>query len=948
MAVNAVGVLIRAALVVATTCLGARYALAQETPPAAELGTVSGTVVDRSNGDAIIEAGVEVVGHRKTVRTNVDGRYSIKLPPGKYELRFYAPYFKGVRLPDVIVKPGEVARADAALESAGPAGVQVVEVVAPAKKAAEAAQIAKRKEAAEVSDTISRETMAKSTGSEASDVVKRAPAVAVRNDKFVFVRGLSERYTSALLNGNTLPSPDPFRRAVPLDLFPTEFLDAIDIVKTFSPNLPGDFTGGLVELDLRDLPDQLTYNLGISTGANTNTTFQDFLTYPGARLDYFASGKKSRQLPLPETDLNLLPVPEQYSIARTFPNIWSPRTTDALPNFGANLSIGNRFGPFGFQLGGLWSTEWTTQPNEITRELDVGENQAVTVDDNLRGTTGFFQAKLGGVMTAGYEPTERHRFTFRTFVYQNAIDGTTLQTGTINAGTFAQQSQLQYILDSLAYGQLGGEHKFADWLLMDWRTALARTRRDEPDTRLTLYLGGPPPRFASSAEGDGGRRYAAATREDLSDTRVDFTIPFQTGLPFTDFWSGLPAKFKFGPAYSYRSRDFSLRQFDYFPDSTTLDTTLPPEILLAPSNLTPGIIGFRETTDIQDTYTGTQEIIGGYGLFELPIIRDRLRVVGGVRYEYSLIRLDTGVIVDPTSGICPGRGRQAEQCFLRFRKLNTNPLPGINVIASPIDNMNIRLSYGQSVARPEFRELAPSEFPTLFGEPPKRGNPDLVQTEITSYDARWEWFFSPLELVSLGFFYKELTGPIEQVGFIEQNQQFETWQNSGDATLIGFEFEGRKNLAFIHELLRPLSVLTNVTWSDSTVEVMPQRLFGTNIPTQPTDTERRLVGQSPFIINAALDYTDPERFTARLLYYTAAESIDVAGATGLPNEIFQRRDQLDAALIVPLKRWVGLPINARLTVENILNTPFVFTQGPVVISRYTTGVKFTIGLTLTQ
>jgi outer membrane receptor protein involved in Fe transport len=410
----------------------------------------------------------------------------------------------------------------------------------------------------------------------------------------------------------------------------------------------------------------------------------------------------------------------------------------------------------------------------------------------------------------------------------------------------------------------------------------------------------------------------------------------------------LPARFKFGPAYSYRSRDFNLRQFDYFPDSATLDVTQPPEVLLAPSNLVPGIIGFRETTDIQDTYTGTQEIIGGYGLFELPIIRDRLRVVGGVRYEYSLIRLDTGVIVDPTSGICPGRGRAAEQCFLRFRKLDTNPLPGINVIASPIDNMNIRLSYGQSVARPEFRELAPSEFPTLFGEPPKRGNPDLVQTEITSYDARWEWFFSPLELVSLGFFYKELTGPIEQVGFIEQNEQFETWINSGDATLIGFEFEGRKNLGFIHERLRPLSVLTNVTWSDSTVEVMPQRLFGTNIVTQPTDTERRLVGQSPFIINAALDYTDPERFTARLLYYTAAESIDVAGATGLPNEIFQRRDQLDAALIVPLKRWVGLPINARLTVENILNTPFVFTQGPVVINRYTTGVKFTIGLTLTQ
>lgn len=962
MAAKVAGLLVRAVLLVATTSVGVRPALGQEPQPAAELGTVAGTVVDRSSGDVIIEAGVEVVDQRKRVLTNLEGRYSIKLPPGKYELRFFAPYYKGIRLQDVTIKRGEVTRADAALESAGAAGIQVVEVVAPAKKAAEAAQIAKRKEAAVVSDTISRETMQKTTGSEASTMVKRAPAVSVRDEKFVFVRGLSERYTGALLNGSRLPSPDPLRRAVPLDLFPADFLDSIGIVKTFSPNLPGDFSGGLVELDLRDLPDQLIYSLGISTGGNTQTTFQDFLTYRGSPLDYVAAGTRFRDPPAtlpPFSREEFLrrsrrgegPIPIPLSVAASFENIWSPEITEAPPNFGANFSIGNRYGPFGFQLGALWATEWTTSPNQISREFGVGASSnpnqpgPVEVQTDQRRTDGIFQAKLGAVLTAGYEPTERHRFTFRTFVYQHATDDTAVLDGLVDITTPAQQSQLQYVLDSLAYGQLTGEHKFTDWLLVDWRTALSRTRRDEPDTRLTAYIGTPPEFGPPGAPATGGRRFNNTTFEDLTDTMLDFTIPFRTWLPFTDVWTGLPAKFKFGPAYSYRSRTFNQRVFDYFPQDAALDLTLPPEVILQPRNILDGVVGFQESTDITDSYDATQEIIAGYGLFELPIVRDRLRVVGGVRYEYSLIRLDTGV--DATvPGLCPG---SQQMCLRRFEELNKNPLPGVNVIASPRDDMNVRLSYGKSVARPEFRELAPTRFPTLIGVPPKQGNPDLVQAEITSYDARWEWFFSPLELLSLGFFYKKLTNPIEPTSFaIPGEGTIDTWFNSASAHLIGFEFEARKNFGFIHERLRPLSLLTNVTWADSSVEVLPHRVFGTNIVTQPTERERRLVGQAPFIVNAAVEYTDPERFTARLLYYTAGNSIEVAGSTGLPDIVFQRRDQLDALLIVPLTRWLGLPISARLSAENILNTPFVFLQGPVVQRRLTTGVKFTFALSLTH
>src|SRR5262249_31304058 len=248
---------------------------------------------------------------------------------------------------------------------------------------------------------------------------------------------------------------------------------------------------------------------------------------------------------------------------------------------------------------------------------------------------------------------------------------------------------------------------------------------------------------------------------------------------------------------------------------------------------------------------------------------------------------------------------------------NVNPLPGVNVIMSPIDDMNLRLSYGQSVARPEFRELSPASFPV---QPPERatiGNPDLGQTQITSYDAPWEWYFSPLELVSVSFLYKTLTQPIEPVVVVVGPDIVNTFVNGGDANLIGFEFEGRKNFGFIHERLRPLSILANATYANSNVTIPQQKIpiLGPNIITAQTSTSRTLVGQAPFIVNAALDYTQPDLFTARLLYYTVGSTLDAIGVTNVPDIFLERRNQLDAAILVPLTRWLGLPITARFTAE---------------------------------
>ena len=225
-------------LLVCAATAAVRTVPAQEAPaPAAPQGSISGVVLDKTSGQPIIEAGVEVIGTGKKTVTDLDGRYTIRVPVGVYEVRFFAPAYQGARIQKVTVAADEVRKLDVSLVSAGQAGVDVVEVTAQANRAAEATQLLQRKEAPVVTDNISAETIKKTPGSAASDVVRRAPAVTVRNERFVFVRGLGERYTSAQLNGSRLPSTDPQRRVIPLDLFPADFLQSLSVLKSYSPEL---------------------------------------------------------------------------------------------------------------------------------------------------------------------------------------------------------------------------------------------------------------------------------------------------------------------------------------------------------------------------------------------------------------------------------------------------------------------------------------------------------------------------------------------------------------------------------------------------------------------------------------------------------------------------------------------------------------------------------------
>jgi outer membrane receptor protein involved in Fe transport len=672
----------------------------------------------------------------------------------------------------------------------------------------------------------------------------------------------------------------------------------------------------------------LTYSLSLSGGANTQTTAGDMHTYKGSRYDFVGLGAKFRRIPLETPERVERADPNRFSIARNFKNIWQENKERTSPDYGIKASVGNSFGPFGFQLGAVFSNQFRRR-DEINRQFrnagDLDDPEIILFDD-FRTERSVEETRLSGLLTAAYKIGWDHKLSLRALINRNSEDEVAVslgQTGNLGLGgdIVQQQVSFKYEERELVFGQFAGGHKLPGFRI-DWRSALSRTTADQPDSRFQTRNGeaGEPLRFVEDSLG--GQRFFNQLEEFLTDSAVDVAVPFETTLPFTDAWSGLEAELKFGGGYFYRDRDFSQRRFRHIVPGGAFDTTLPTEELLDASNVGPGGVDFEELTRKRDQYTASESVLAFYGMAEIPLVRDRLRIVGGARFEDSNIILD---VFDDESDELP----------TRQEKKNKDVLPGVSVIFSPREEMNLRFGFSQTVSRPDFRELSPAEFPAQRGERSKVGNPFLVQSGITSFDVRWEWFFSPTELVSLSYFQKKLDQPIEQTVIQRAADLVDSWANAETADIKGIEFEGRKNLGFIWGPLRDLSFILNATWAES--EVIAPRESTLEVQ---TNERRKLQGQPDLIVNASLEYAHPRWGTARLLYNTIDDRIARVGTFGLPDIIEERRDQVDAMVVIPLDDLLGYPLHFKFSAQNILNGAVRFIQGSEVQQSYTNGVSF--------
>ena len=919
------------------------------------LGTVLGLIIDPDSGKPLADARVEVIGRKEATRTDNQGLYKLQLPAGTYELRVYAPLRQGMRLRNVTVFAGRTTRVDANLKQLTEAEVtQTVEVIAEAATATEQTQLILRQKAAGVSDNVSAEAIGKSTDSDVAEAVVRAPAITLNDDKFIVVRGLGERYSVASLNGSRLPSTDPNKRIPPFDIFPAEFIAALNIIKTYTPDLPGDFAGALIDIKLAEPPTKLTYSLGTSMSVNTETTFRSVNTYapPCPTSDWFTLGTSCRDLPgsFPAELPGDLTTPQMRAYVGALPNDWNINWVTAPPNFSVKGSVGDSFGPFGFNLAASYGSKWKMKRDTVNNGIvSVNEASGGFLLDEFDYNISDREVQVGALLTSQYKLNDDHVIGGRALVNRVADDQTQSGKGVKQNDTSRTlyPASTYYTVNQLGFGQLEGRHHFsiAD---ADWRAAWAPSLQDVPDGKLYAYVRtAEEPQAVLSTNQIFPLRTYSTLNEFLQDYATDVSLPFRTGLPFTDVWSGLEAQFKTGLAYQTRDRSFEFRRFNTQSSSGVQPNfTGPPQSILIPNNYSrQGPLTFEEGTTANDFFNGTEQVAGAYGMVDLPLLADRLSFIGGVRVEYSYIVAE-GALIDS----------EPVKAILN----NTNPLPSAILKYTPRDDMSVRAAFSQTVSRPDFRELTPTRFPALPGQRVLLGNPNLVQSDITNYDLRWEWFFTPLELVSLGFFYKDLTNPIELAALVETQQFIDFFVNGKEATLYGVEMEGRKNFDFLVPYAADVSWLESAAPSladlqlEINASVIESEVTGIDDPERDitvTNTTRPLLGQPPFSVNASLSYADNDYGTFRLLYRTVGRTIAAAGTDVQPNtpsgstpdQYKERRDSLDFIWITEFEAW-DTPLTGKFGVENMLNDDYVITQGPVTIEKYRTGVTFSFGI----
>ncbi|MFB1483635.1 TonB-dependent receptor domain-containing protein [Corallococcus sp. RDP092CA] len=893
------------------------------TPPPGFTG-IYGRLTDEANGEGLIEATVKVVtGADKQALTDLDGHYRLALPPGKYDLRAFYDVYQGRRITGVVVTQGKATELDVAL-SADVGAVQEVVVEARSDRRAEGALLQDRKKAAAVSDAISAQEIARTPDSSAGDAVKRVVSATVVDGRYVLLRGLGGRYATTLLNGALLPSPEPDEPSVPLDLFPTSLLANLNVVKSYTPDLPGTFGGGTLLIETNTYPSQFEFKPRLTLGGDTVTTFRERNSQAqggfGETLG-FASSDRDLPSALPrdhrlgaggETAQQL------ESQWESFSNVWEKRTTRAAPNLGLGASLGDtlRFG--NQRLGYLATVNYGHRDGVQTGDFARAardESGGLISQDVARTTQGFSTANLSGLASVGYQFDRDNELTLFSLYTRGTDTRTYTANGNNNVrGDTYASTRLQFITRALSFTQLRGFHRLG--LLgdseVDWQANVSRVDRDEPDTRDTLYsasLSNPDAQLSFPNQPNSGERFFAELGETSTGGSLNLTLPFTSDL-----------RVKVGGLTQVSFRDFNARRFRYLLTEEPVDRTQSPEQLFSPENVGTAIT-VRETTRADDAYNAFLGIYAGYVSADYKPV-EPLRLVGGVRVEASSQQLR---LKDPFTGV-ESDNSGADQHYL-------DVLPSLNATYALSPEVNLRAGYSYTLARPTFRELAPFIFFDFVRRRNVSGNPDLLETRIHNVDLRAEWFVGENEVVAASAFYKRFQNPIERV--IRNPDSGDLgFENAAGADSYGVELEARASLARLSPSLRPVRVGANLTLIQSKVDL------GEGALGAQTNKDRPLQGQSPYVVNVNVGYERPESGTeVAVLYNVYGQRISEVGVQGLPDVYERPFHRVDLTLTQKLGAT-----QLKLTAANLLNASVTLRQGDVTVQTYKPGVAFTAAL----
>ncbi|MEM1432720.1 MAG: TonB-dependent receptor [Pseudomonadota bacterium] len=827
----------------------------------------------------------------------------------------------------------------------------------------------------EISNVLDEEALGLLADSSVGDALSRVTGLSLVGGKYVYVRGLGERYSSTLIDGSRISSPVPFQKTVPLDIVPKSIVKSLLVQKTYSAQYPGDFSGGLVDIRTRATPEQNYLSLSMGVGTNDETSFGEGLDYRGGSADNWGYDDGTRDQPeniriLSSENFEDVGFPEDRGLGASFFNRWDIREREMKPDYNADGELGLRFDyDNGFSVGAIFAGRYRNQNRNIFKDfqryeftgIDGGARPTVAYEQNTTTNT----ISLSGFGNIGFEFGNDHTVSLTHILLRQTDDQTQQFRGLsseddVSAGVPIESYRLQWIENEIRSSSIKGEHFFSggdtfNGATLNWRYVDGSGSRESPDRRTYTY----------AENNDGLQEMVTAGQQAAGDLREVFQAPERNYARLKDeieeygfdlellfLIGGVDLTLRGGFSEYERVRDSSDRLFRFdvttaAPDFITLQT---PSQFFSNENWGAGYLDARDFSAGAANAAGIfpfaesgEETTGFYAAVDAQVT-PRIRLQAGVREEEATLFADAF------------GGNTLQGTINDVTQEYTDTLPSASVTYEFVNDMQVRLGWSQTVNRPSLLEITGTTIRNPDNFQLYRGNVFLQPADVENFDFRWEYYFGDADSISIGAFYKQLDNPIE-LGLVQAQNDIFTWFNAEEAELEGVELELRKDLYIgswfgLGEAWNGFTLNANVSFIDSEVTLLGDGETAADVPltggrqlARLFQNQREMSGQSDILGNVQLNYVNFDTgIEASLAYNYTGERIVLVGSDNAPDIIEDGRGKVDFLIKHRRLMW-GQDIEIEFRVQNLLDEAVFWTQGGRLYERYDIGTNYRLTLT---
>lgn len=890
-----------------------------------QTGILRGSIRDGKTHDAVIGATIQVMGLPTPMGTSTDvnGQFELaKVPAGNHTIQVSYVSYKTKSIPGVRIESGNATVLETDISEDNQ---QLQEVVVKAGRTTntEIAVVAEIKQIKAMAVGVSAQQIQKAQDRDAAAAIRRVPGVSIVDNRFVLIRGMGARYNSVLINDVITPSTEVDTRSFSFDLVPSNIIDRMIVYKTGLAELPGDFAGGAIKIYTKRRPEQNFLDMGLTLGYRANTTGQTVQSHDRGGLNWLGLWSADQQIPSSfptrAADFNNLNPLQRAAYARLLPNSWGLQPTTVAPDIRFALNTGRRFTIGSIPVSNLTSINYATTNQAANVDLrlynegDKANSVAQQYNDALysRGT------RLGVLHNWSARISPLFNLEWKTLFNQLSTTETTVRQGQhIANNTDVRAISERFENRSILTSQLAGEHTINDLTKVNWIGSFGFTGRWEPDWKRARYL-----RTIGTDD-----PFVIATPQDPTPNEVGrFNSTLHeyvySGIANIEHTFGNPTdrepnRIKAGIYYEHKDRDFAARFYGYNSvgensvnvRSQDIGAVFTPQNVNGSNGLT-----LRDGTRDLDSYRGFNRYYAGYVSGDVNL-GSRVNLTLGFRGEFNDQSLRATIVNTDTRLV-------ANRIF--------SPLPSLNLTYRLSDRTNVRLAYSSTINRPEFRELAPFNYYDFNLLADIRGNTTLTTATIQNVDAKWEFYPTSGELISVTGFYKHFKNPIESFLLLQPNSLAYTFTNAQSAQNYGVEIEVRKGFAQSASLfLKNLSVVGNVSLIRSQVnvgDVVTAPDLGGEIQQYRgvTDSKRPLAGQSPYLINAGVYYVAPKSgWQVNVLYNVFGQRIFAVGNLQNPTVYEMPRHVVD----LNISKNIANRLELRVGIQDLLNQYVRFSQ----------------------